>query len=427
MAFPTTQPTLPAEGAYSDSELLFISEEPKRLFPANQNSNFGLLRKALTSEPQDVINILNDLYTQMFVETATGANGYLGRWETQVGIPKAPTGATDAQRRVWINLRRQVGPFTTQRVDDIIESFLITSVGGTSTPILPGGITIDAGGITLYGEGGSKQSQYRVYYDPRTYSYQVWIVSSSAPDLTALSRKLTALTPAGMSFTIDNTKSAIVDYGKTVLNKQPSAFFRLADFTDSSGYANHGTSFGTITALTSPGLLTAGKNDDQAGKTFNGSTGYFTAPDQNYLDLGNNFTIEFWVNTASLAGTQFIVDKGANGYAVRINITTGKVQLWKSNVALISETSIGLSTATGYYVAVRKSGDTVKFTVNTTDRSGAITPATIEDTSSALYVGRTFGGINFLNGSLDELALYPYWLSDAQLLENYNAGKNINV
>jgi hypothetical protein len=101
--------------------------------------------------------------------------------------------------------------------------------------------------------------------------------------------------------------------------------------------------------------------------------------------------------------------------------------LWKSNVALISETSIGLSTATGYYVAVRKSGDTVKFTVNTTDRSGAVTPATIEDTSSALYVGRTFGGINFLNGSLDELALYPYWLSDAQLLENYNAGKNINV
>lgn len=424
MAMPNTQPTLPAEGAYTDAELLFISEEPRNLFPPNQNSNWGLLRHILTGKPQEVNDLLTDLYNQVFYGTSTGALGYLGRWENQVGVPKAPTGYTDAQRRVWVGLNKKRRPFTKAHVREIVESLLVVGGGGPPIELGVGGHALSAGGSPLYSEGGAVTTQYRIYYNPRNFSYEVWIVNSSTPDLVALARKLTRITPAGQSYTIDNTKSAIIDYGRTIISKQPAAFYRLADFTDSSGSANNGTSSGTISALASPGLLTSGKNDDQAGKTFDGTTGYFTAPDQNYIDVGDRFTIEFWIKPTNLTGTQIIVDKGANGYQVREN--AGTLELWKSGVGLICAATIPLVAATTYYCAVRKSGSTVKWTINTTDRTGTITQRTIEDTASLLYVGRlAASSTNFLAAGLDELAIYDRFLSDAELLENYNAGKNI--
>lgn len=426
MPMPNIQPTLPPEGAYTDAEQLFISEEPGGLFPPNQNSNWGLVRKVLAGKSQEVTDLLNDLNTQTFIRTALGADGYLGRWEAQVGLPKAPTGYSDAQRRVWVEISHtRNGGFTKTRVNDVIESYLQVVGGGAPTELLPPGVPVTPAGITLFGEGGNVSSQYRVYYNPRNFSYQVWIVSSTTPDVPTLARKLAWLTPAGMSFTIDNTHAAIVDYGKTVLNKQPSAFYRLADFTDSSGYANNGTSFGIISAFASPGLLVAGKADDQAGKTFDGTTGYFTAPDQAYLDLGDVFTIEFWIRQVTASGAQVIVDKGTGGYFIRAN--AGVLELHKSGFGLICASTLALTAGTTYYCAVRKAGTSVKWTINTTDRTGSITQRTIADTSSALYVGRLgSSATNFLNASLDELAIYSRFLTDAELLENYNAGKNIN-
>jgi len=43
-----------------------------------------------------------------------------------------------------------------------------------------------------------------------------------------------------------------------------------------------------------------------------------------------------------------------------------------------------------------------------------------------LYVGRWYIPGEYFNGSIDEVAIYDRWLSDAEILENYNAGKLIN-
>jgi len=319
MTMPVQQPTLPPEGAYTDAEQLFISESPPKLFPENQNSNFGLLRRILTSKLQEATDTLTALVAQMFIETATGANGYLGRWEAQLGLPVAPASHTDAERRGWLSQHRNLDLFSVKRIKKTVESFLTYTSGGMPTPIDVNGIPTSAAGFTLYGEGGTSTSQYRLYFSPRTFSYQVWIVNSSTPDLVTLTRELKYITPAGQTVGIDNTKPKIIDYGQTVLNKQPAAFYRLADFTDSSGNGNHGTSFGTVSALASPGLLAAGKNDDQAAKTFDGTTGYFTAPDQPWLDVGDLFTLECWIKLTGVTGARTIISKGSNGYNLRLN------------------------------------------------------------------------------------------------------------
>lgn len=420
MAFPNTQPTLPAEGAYSDAELLFISEEPRNLFPPNQNSNWGLLRRVLTDKSQEVNDLLTDLYNQMFYSTATGATGYLGRWEDEVGVPKAPTGYTDMQRRVWVGLNKKRGLFTESLVNSVIESMLGVAASGPPIELGVGGAALSAGGSPLYGEGGTVQQQYRVYYNPRTYSYEVWIVSSSTPDLVSLTRKLTRITPAGMSYTIDNTKSGtgIIDYGRTVLNKQPNMFYRMNDFSDYSGYANNGTGLGGVTGLTNPGLLTAGKNDDQGGKTFDGFSGYMTVNDAPQMKLNDNFTIEFWVKQQATTGLQTIMDKAA--YLMRINAGLLEFQG-------VPSPTLSLTAGTTYHVVFRKAGSKIKWTINDVDRTGVGTTATvIGDFNNQLVIGRRqASSTEFFFGALDELAVYNRWISDAEIHENYNAGKAI--
>jgi hypothetical protein len=427
MPMPNQQPTLPPEGAYTDAEQLFISESPPKLFPENQNSNFGLLRRVLTSQPQEGTDTLTQLVAQMFIATATGTNGYLGLWEKQLGLPVAPTGVSDIVRRSRLSLHRSIDLFSTLRIEETIESFLAFTSGGIPTSLTPTGVPTSAAGITLYGEGGTTTSQYRVYYNPRNFSYEVWIVNSSTPDLVTLTRELKFITPAGMTVTIDNTKTAIIDYGKTVLNKQPAAFFRLADFTDSSGNADHGTS-----ALASPGLLVAGKNDDQAGKTFDGATGYFTAPDQNWLDFGDIFSIEFWFKPAIVsAGQRMIVDKGGNGFFIWQN--GNQLQFGKSGVLGISQASPILVAGNTYHVVLRKSGpDKCNWRINnvldTPTLGGTVAQRTIENTPFPLYIGRNASSAaNYYNGGLDEIAFYDRWISDAESTENYNAGKLINL
>ncbi len=428
-SMPNPQPVLPPEGTYTDAEQLFISEEPRNLFPTNQNSNWGLVRKVLAGQSQLVTNILNDLYSQAFIRTALGADGYLGAWEVQVDIPRAPTGYSDAQRRKWVEIAaNRAGVFTTKRLRDVIESYLTIGGGGAATQLLPPGVVVDPAGFTLYGEGGSVTSQYRIYYNPRNFSYTIWITSTiTPPDMVTLQRKLLDLTPAGMSFTIDNSHTAIVHYGNTILNKQPTAYFRLSglDYTDASGNGMNGSAAGGISAVAVPGLLTAGKADDQPAVQFNGTTGFFSFADGVLFNTGDIFSIEFWMKPNSLSGSQVIIDRD-NGW--RVNFNTGALSLSYGNNPILS-CSQTFVVGTTYHVVIRKSGSKGSIKVNNVEKGQVVatTPFPSLAPGFPIHVARqVVPAQSYYNGSLDELAIYPRYLTDAEVLENYNAGKNIN-
>lgn len=196
MPFPNDQPTLPVEAALSETERLFISEEPPNLFPGNQNSNWGLIRKIITDQVEIARGYLDDLHNEMFVETSSGL---LPDWETQQGLPVS-TNLDDAHRRTAIASRVIQTPFTRTRRKNIVERF-INDTFGTPASFSSGGISL-SGGIALHSEFGDVSSLYHIVENVENFSYEVQISNSVDPDLVGLERELLWFTPAHISFTI---------------------------------------------------------------------------------------------------------------------------------------------------------------------------------------------------------------------------------
>jgi hypothetical protein len=219
MALPNPQPNLPAEGSYSDMERLFIDEQPKGLWPSNQNSNLGALRKVLTDEMQIVIDKIGELYTELFINSA---QGYLGRWEKEMGLPDG-SALADSMRRILIESRRARGLFTRHRRNALVQLFIAQSFGDPTlllyegVPLLPGGVTmyaeyvdfevglvLDAGGVNLGAGGVSMLGNmvFNIIENITGFSYDVRIIPSIAIDAASLARELAYYTPAGISFTV---------------------------------------------------------------------------------------------------------------------------------------------------------------------------------------------------------------------------------
>ena len=193
---PNPQPTLPPEGVYTNIEKLFITEQPKNLWPENQNSNFGLLRRVLVSHLQYVMNMLTEMYIEHGIDTSAG---YLGRWEEDLGLPKASSLPLSI-RRALVRIRREIGPFTTTRVKKIVE-LLISATFGPSLEITPPGIPMVSEGQPLFSGITSLEGSYQIIWKPETYSYEILLVSGIG--ITPfLERELKRITPAGMTFTI---------------------------------------------------------------------------------------------------------------------------------------------------------------------------------------------------------------------------------
>lgn len=196
MAPPNPQPVLPAEGPYTDTERLFISDEPPGLFPENQNSNWGTLRRVLTDEIEIAVGQLNDLYNEIFIETAVG---YLPNWEAEMGLPLG-TGYSDSRRRVSILSRRVRAPFTRTRRKNIVELFIQDTFGVPATFTSDGISFVD--GIPLHSEPGGVTSFYNIIENVENFSYEVQISNTVEPDLSGMTRELAWITPAHISFTI---------------------------------------------------------------------------------------------------------------------------------------------------------------------------------------------------------------------------------
>jgi hypothetical protein len=194
-------PDLPDEGIYGEIENSFIENSPPDLWPDNQDSNFGQIRKVVTDVLQECADFISILYLEMFVATSTR---YLGLWEELAGLPVEPAGLTVEERRTSVAAILQKGPFTRTRRNTIVESFLQAGVGSPAM-FTPEGISFDDddSGIALFGEGDPLAPLYNVVEDIGDFSYSVRIKNGTPVDDAALGRALTIAQPAGLSFTID--------------------------------------------------------------------------------------------------------------------------------------------------------------------------------------------------------------------------------
>jgi hypothetical protein len=218
-----------------------------------------------------------------------------------------------------------------------------------------------------------------------------------------------------------------ITYEDEVLADDPVIFIRLGEAggattaADSSGNGRDGTYVGGVV----PGQTGALRGDDDSAAQFDGSTGYVSVPDATALHVADTFTVEYWIRFTSLAGssTSDVISKGV-GELLSRHVIVGGV----ANIQLVKRGSGALVTATAtiadtnwHHVVQTKSGATVVQYLDGAVVTGTVTNQTMGTTTDALNLGRLATG-NYLNGTLDEVAVYPTALSAARILAHYTAG-----
>jgi hypothetical protein len=191
--------SIPPEGHYGDVELELLHNEPPGLFPENQDSYWGQVRKVFADYLQGVVDQFADWYLNLDPRTVDLDD--IDEWETMISVPTDKTALSLTQRRAILVARFSYGPFTRSARKAIVESFLVATFG-PATVFSVGGIPITAPGITLYSGAFSLTGLYTITEDIQNFTYTVTIDPSVAVDLAAMSRELRRITPAHINFSV---------------------------------------------------------------------------------------------------------------------------------------------------------------------------------------------------------------------------------
>ncbi len=197
---------------------------------------------------------------------------------------------------------------------------------------------------------------------------------------------------------------------------------------DSSGNANHATSLtegggAAVVTYQEPGAIASEPASKSIKYNRDGTLGcFFTVPDHATLDVGNTFTIEFWIKLDDVTATaMYPFSKSALAYEIRIN-TSDQIELVKSEAYIVvtATSAIPRDNAFHHVVAVRPGTNQGLIYLDKVDVSG--TPASgsdFADNANALKIGSI--GDQHLDGWFDEVALYPTALSAARVAAHYDA------
>ncbi len=424
------QPSIPEPtGTITEAELNFIEDEPSGIFPENRNSNWGLVRRLWAENIQELIDQLDVIYAERFVQTATE---HLDEWESQMGVPTTAVALTNAQRRSVLHTRLKKGAFTRPLFNVILENY-ISATFGTVAQLNPSGLALDAVGLPLYAEADALSAFYRIYEDHANHNYDIWIRNDTTPDIPSLTRELNRIVPAGWTFVIDNTKANILDYVKASMNLAPSGYWQIgASFNDASGFGFHGTTPGGVpAAVASPGLLNAAIGGLSGARDFDGVDDYVLLPvatGDGPISAKSPFTWEAWINVGTLpANHGMILSGGLPYFSVR---STGALTFAMS----IDGAQNNIDSAAGlivpgtiYHVAAVWDGMKQRIYRNgvLVAEGEIFSPADTPGTTQ-IAIGRHGTSSSFYyDGVIDEPNIHSRPLSISQILRKYKTGINV--
>jgi hypothetical protein len=178
--------------------------------------------------------------------------------------------------------------------------------------------------------------------------------------------------------------------------------------------------------------------------SFDGVDDYVSMPDEdgvNDYDYNQDFTVSTWVkipatqnNTSATMNEIMEKWSGSGSYSYTFKVfnqtadtgNRGKVQVarYDGSHAPNVRSSIPLNDNSWHYLIFTKSGSNLYLYVDgKQDGTAADTTNATTTNSSALYIGERGGSSNYrFTGSIDELKIYPYARTAAQIQTDYNAG-----
>ncbi len=185
---------------------------------------------------------------------------------------------------------------------------------------------------------------------------------------------------------------------------------------DSSGFGNDATFFGNPVWID-------GVHSGQ-GLGFDGAT-WGEVADDSSLDLTGPFSMSTWalVNPGGEA-IQSAMEKGSGWKAGEYNLAAlyngGTILQAADLPAACADTNSGASIQDGtwHHLAGVLDGAEIKIYIDGVLDASMPCVGTLASNDDALYIGARGGTGRFLNGGLDELRVYDYPLTDAQVLDD---------
>ena len=153
---------------------------------------------------------------------------------------------------------------------------------------------------------------------------------------------------------------------------------------------------------------------------FDGSADYVSVANSTSVSLTNNFSITCWVEFDSLSGAPMMISKreSISGHAYQFYSTTSKLAF--NNGGGINYSTTTLSTGTWYHIGMTFASGVVTFYLDGSSDGGFTSTNTVNPTNTyELQFGRAFNG-NYLNGRLDEVAIFDTVLTANQMSGIYS-------
>lgn len=195
---------------------------------------------------------------------------------------------------------------------------------------------------------------------------------------------------------------------------------------------NSGNQSTSVTPLNGTITNAVFTNSGKFGKalTFDGSGDYVTVTDQNSLDV-TNLTLSVWIRVANLspAANKIIIWKGdatgttiSSPYALEFTTANQIYFQTANNVTTSNITSNSTLLAnTWYHIVVTADGTTLRIYINgIEDKNGAQSITPFNSSTDLTIGGLTGSAVNSFDGQIDEVKIYNYGLTAAQVKLDMN-------
>lgn len=190
---------------------------------------------------------------------------------------------------------------------------------------------------------------------------------------------------------------------------------------DESGKGHDGINYGAI--LTNDRFY----NIDQA-YNFNGSNSYIGIWNSPDLQPTTGITLSVWFNFATLNNTVSLISKGTGTssglYNIRYNSSSGTMDftiIFSDNTLKTLSTSMYFMVNQWYNVIATYDGSTMKIYLEGTLYNSTSVYRTLGSNTNSLLIGTNFEGYYF-KGSLDDIRLFDYALSENEIQLLYHEG-----
>ena len=317
-----------------------------------------------------------------------------------------------------------------------------SALSSSSSPILAltatsGNLLVNSGTL-----GGNFTNVGTTTYSsdtPFPFTAAVPTITTSLTTLPALSAcRSTQSTSAG-TFTVtgsnlDADLTVTAPSGYLISTSQSSGFASSLTLTRSSGSVASTTIYVVIAAATtSPAsgniVITStdaatvnvavsgsvvNNNVFEGSLSFDGTNDVVTIPDNNALDLTNNYTLEAWIYPKATPWLGGIISKyntgGSNGYHLRLSNSPGSGSTSARGISFDEmETANNIITANNWYhlAAVNNNG-VRKLFVNGVEVALSGTPTSVRANTDPLKIGQDYSVDNsrYFNGDIDEIRIW---------------------